>query len=138
MRLSLWRDETAWMIVVLQRCNAEGFETQGAEQVKVYQTFGALGLQRYTYWDEDGYEVDLPGGVYDVLTQKNRQRELPGGLSDTPSQSDGQAVYCVVCEKWLNGPTQMDDHKIGKKHKKHSKGRTASQPSLHRCLVVAP
>ena len=26
-------------------------------------------------------------------------------------------VYCEVCEMWLNGPTQWEDHQIGKKHK---------------------
>ena len=36
----------------------------------------------------------------------------------TPESSEG-AVYCEDCEMWLNGPTQWEDHKIGKKHKKH-------------------
>jgi hypothetical protein len=26
-------------------------------------------------------------------------------------------VWCVNCEMWLNGPTQMKEHSIGKKHK---------------------
>ena len=29
--------------------------------------------------------------------------------------------YCEICEMWLNGPTQMEDHKNGKKHKKNSR-----------------
>ena len=36
---------------------------------------------------------------------------------------DGQAVYCEDCEMWLNGPTQREDHKIGKKHKHKKKTR---------------
>ena len=33
----------------------------------------------------------------------------------------GSAVYCDICESWLNGPTQWEDHRIGKKHKKNLK-----------------
>ena len=32
---------------------------------------------------------------------------------------DDGAVYCLDCEMWLNGPTQWEDHKWGKKHKKN-------------------
>ena len=35
--------------------------------------------------------------------------------------NDAGAVYCEDCEMWLNGPTQWEDHKIGKKHKKNLK-----------------
>ena len=31
----------------------------------------------------------------------------------------GEAVYCALCHMWLNGPTQHQDHLIGKKHKKN-------------------
>jgi hypothetical protein len=27
-------------------------------------------------------------------------------------------IWCIFCEMWLNGPGQMEDHLIGKKHKK--------------------
>ena len=30
------------------------------------------------------------------------------------------ARFCDVCYMWLNGPTQMDNHLIGKKHRKNS------------------
>jgi hypothetical protein len=39
----------------------------------------------------------------------------------TENAADSQAVYCEDCEMWLNGPTQWEDHKIGKKHKKNLK-----------------
>ena len=32
-------------------------------------------------------------------------------------------LYCDFCEMWLNGPTQWEDHKIGKKHKKNLRRR---------------
>ena len=28
-----------------------------------------------------------------------------------------EAKHCDICEMWLNGPAEMVDHKIGKKHK---------------------
>ena len=31
------------------------------------------------------------------------------------------AVYCAGCDMWLNGPTQWEDHKRGKKHRKKRK-----------------
>ena len=37
--------------------------------------------------------------------------------------NENGAVYCEYCEMWLNGPTQWEDHKIGKKHKKHVRQR---------------
>ena len=33
-----------------------------------------------------------------------------------------EAEYCEACEMWLNGPSQMEDHKVGKKHKKNLAG----------------
>ena len=50
-------------------------------------------------------------------------REVEGLLTHmestaTQDEEDG-AVYCEWCEMWLNGPTQWEDHKIGKKHKKN-------------------
>ena len=32
-----------------------------------------------------------------------------------------EGIYCPDCEMLLNGPTQWEDHKIGKKHKKNEK-----------------
>ena len=29
------------------------------------------------------------------------------------------AIYCEECEMWINGPTQWEDHKVGKKHRKN-------------------
>ena len=38
--------------------------------------------------------------------------------------NENGAVYCEYCEMWLNGPTQWEDHKIGKTHKKHVRRRS--------------
>ena len=29
-----------------------------------------------------------------------------------------EAVYCEVCSFWLNGPTEWEDHQIGRFHKR--------------------
>ena len=36
-----------------------------------------------------------------------------------PGLLDECAVWCWVCEMWLNGTAQWQDHKIGKKHRKN-------------------
>ena len=37
----------------------------------------------------------------------------------------GEAIYCEDCEMWLYGPTQWDDHKLGRKHRKNVRNRLA-------------
>ena len=39
---------------------------------------------------------------------------------DTITNIEEGAVYCPDCEMKLNGPTQWEDHKIGKKHRKNT------------------
>ena len=43
-----------------------------------------------------------------------------------------EAVYCEVCEFWLNGPTEWEDHKIGKKHK-----RRIRRSRRHQSITIA-
>ena len=66
-----------------------------------------------------------------------RQVKSGHGLAaDPPATDAGYEVYdegivfCLTCKMWLNGPTQWGDHKIGKIHKKKSKGSKFSLPSL--------
>ena len=54
----------------------------------------------------------------DPFVASNIDLEGPEVQSETPESKEG-AVYCEDCEMWLNGPTQWEDHKIGKKHKKN-------------------
>ena len=56
------------------------------------------------------------------------ESEDEGLLMDGTIEEEG-AVYCEDCEMWLNGPTQWEDHKIGKKHKKHSRLKNKIIPS---------
>ena len=43
-------------------------------------------------------------------------------------------VKCKVCVMCLNGPTQWEDHKIGKKHRKHLKAK----PEKRSAKVIVP
>ena len=64
--------------------------------------------------------------THDLATPlREKQALLPavtGGSDHFPIECDDDAIYCDCCKMWLNGPTQWEDHKIGKKHKKYSKG----------------
>ena len=52
---------------------------------------------------------------------------------------NGAAKYCPDCEMWLNGPTQWEDHKIGKKHKKNvKKGGPSKTPALSKAKAKQP
>lgn len=67
----------------------------------------------------------------DPFVAGNIDLEGPEVQSETPESQEG-AVYCEDCEMWLNGPTQWEDHKIGKKHKKnlartHPKDKTKAK-----------
>ena len=67
----------------------------------------------------------------DPFVAGNIDLEGPEVQSETPESAEG-AVYCEDCEMWLNGPTQWEDHKIGKKHKKnlartHPKNKTKAK-----------
>ena len=51
---------------------------------------------------------------------------------------DDGAEYCEKCEMWLNGPTQMEDHKNGKKHKNKTKSQQkveVEHPAVHPAIV---
>ena len=47
--------------------------------------------------------------AWECRGRENEQQE--------PQYGDGGSEYCEVCEMWLNGPIQMEDHKNGKKHR---------------------
>jgi hypothetical protein len=75
--------------------------------------------------------TDVNGLYYTAKAMPPLQEEpppLPAGwiakeLEEPPPLPCGEAaVYCEDCEMWLNGPTQWEDHKIGKKHKKNIQG----------------
>ncbi len=40
--------------------------------------------------------------------------------SEEPVLESHEAVYCELCELWLNGLTQWEDHEISEKHKNKS------------------
>ena len=44
------------------------------------------------------------------------------------------AIYCYECEMWINGPTQLEDHRGGKKHKKN-KRRQGSRKTVDEIVI---
>ncbi len=57
------------------------------------------------------------GAAAEEGSSASEASDAAGGRREDEPQ-DG-AVYCQDCEMWLNGPTQWEDHKFGKKHKKN-------------------
>ena len=49
-----------------------------------------------------------------------------------PPGYDCSAEFCEYCGHWLNGPRQMLDHKVGKKHKRAVNSKAAA------CLGACP
>ena len=49
--------------------------------------------------------------------------------STAQSRAHGAAIYCDICEMWLNGRPQYEDHKLGKKHRKNNRNRRATSLS---------
>jgi hypothetical protein len=62
---------------------------------------------------------------------------LCGGWLQSVKETD--AVWCPVCEIWLNGQTQLEDHKIGKKHKKNLRRKQQGRsPGSHGAKTTPP
>ena len=43
-----------------------------------------------------------------------------------------EAVYCEVCSFWLNGPTEWEDHQIGRVHR-----RSIRKSKRHQSITIA-
>ena len=43
------------------------------------------------------------------------------GQGGTGTGADNGGVWCMLCDTWCNGPAQLEDHKIGKKHRNNNK-----------------
>lgn len=61
-------------------------------------------------------------GDSELLSDRyDSEDDSTGASEEADDHHSGQAVYCETCEMWLNGPTQWEDHKKGKKHGKNIK-----------------
>ena len=59
-------------------------------------------------WEDEDEKQHVEGNEKQhVEVNENQKLELP----HVP-------VYCSDCQMWLNGQTQWQDHRIGKKHRK--------------------
>ena len=57
---------------------------------------------------------------------EEEREDDPQSVSNQSSPG-GPAVWCEDCEKWLTGPTQWEDHKIGKRHRRNAKKKEGSK-----------
>jgi len=86
---------------------------------------GEEGADGEVYRDACGEGADGEGSQPMRGSPGGEGSQPKGGSPPTPMvQPMGEkAVYCGVCDMKLNGPTQWESHKIGKKHKKNVKRR---------------
>ena len=73
--------------------------------------------------------ADEMGMMVEVDSDDGVSNEKAAAEAGPTTEGDDGAVWCKDCEMWLNGPTQMDEHKIGKKHKKKVRRIKAAEPS---------
>ena len=45
------------------------------------------------------------------------------------SRNHGAAIFCNICEMWLNGRPQYEEHKLRRKHRKNNRNRRAATSS---------
>ena len=45
------------------------------------------------------------------------------------SRNHGAAIFCNICEMWLNGRPQYEEHKLRTKHRKNNRNRRAATSS---------
>ena len=79
----------------------------------------------------------LPEGEDDVnelcmVATSNNSHEGEDDVNES-----GGAIHCPFCDMWLNGPTQWEDHKIGKKHTKNINRSKAGQKSKAKAKAKA-
>ena len=78
-----------------------------------------MGLQPYQLRFVDG-----DGKILSLMQPVAQEDELScemGVLIIAKENGYHECQYCEVCRMWLRGPTQMADHRIGKKHKKNER-----------------
>jgi len=66
-------------------------------------------------------ELRAPYVDLELDSDTQDEEQICEECTDPNVTESGAAKYCEDCEMWLNGPTQWEDHKIGKKHKKNVK-----------------
>ena len=103
-------DDSTWWVVAFEKACQEW-----SKRVRIYH-FWEAGRARYTYFDGDNAEMDLPAGVYESMVPRNRIRVTAGSVRSEPVFAPRGWVYCGDCFKWLNSKPQWYDHSEGKKH----------------------
>ena len=60
--------------------------------------------------------------------EEGAEEEREESVSNESSTKKEGPVRCKVCQMLLNGPTQWQDHKIGKKHKRNANKKSVATP----------
>ena len=134
MRLTLWyeNNDSTWRVATFEKA----FRLR-SKRIRLYH-FCEAGRVRYTYFDGDNTEMDIPASVYKSMTRRNRSRETAGNEAHLSYAENGVAVYCGVCDRWYTGPEQFKDHEEGKKHKTKAKETVAWCTSANKQKHVSP
>ena len=80
----------------------------------------------------DGRVEDFPSiacMTVEVDSDDGASNEMEAAEAGPTTEGDDGSVWCKDCEKWLNGSTQMNQHKIGKEHKKNVRRIKKAEPS---------
>jgi len=98
---------------ILQELVVDATSTEGAE----VETGHELVVHPPDNLDRQFLGVDAAGNLPDVDPELGEGGDDKRGLGQGGASAGGEdgAVWCPDCEMWLNGPTQWEDHKIGKK-----------------------
>ena len=75
--------------------------------------------------------LDADGSASSLDVEVDEASEKRSDVASERSEA-ANAVKCQLCDMWLNGPEQWEDHRIGKKHRKHlrhaGRGASGDQP----------
>ena len=97
-------------------------------QIEVTARIGAVRLEAAKLMRLEPYQLRLVDGDRNILSLMQpvpQEDELScemGVLIIAKENGYHECQYCEVCRMWLRGPTQMANHRIGKKHKKNERG----------------
>ena len=85
--------------------------------------------------EEDTWEDAVRDNGVEPSQQDTRK---DGGNAPKPPKGPTEAIWCKDCDMWLNGQTQWEDHKIGKKHLKNLKKAQGNAATKVGCELKMP
>ena len=103
-------------------------------------------------WGFLGKQEALMAGADDGLSVPEHEAEPEDEAEDGAEQEEPEAepeepepeapehgaIYCELCEMWLNGQPQWEDNEIGNKHKKNSRKKQSADKTVPRPNCCSP